>query len=38
MIAHRLTALKNCDLILEMEQGRLVAVKKSAKELFALPE
>jgi ATP-binding cassette, subfamily B, bacterial len=33
MIAHRLNTLKNCDLILEMEQGRLIATHKSALEL-----
>jgi ATP-binding cassette subfamily B protein len=35
MIAHRVNTLKNCDLILEMEQGRLVAVHKSAQEFSA---
>ena len=39
MIAHRLTTLKHCDLILEMEQGRLTAVRNSAQEFFAgLPD
>ena len=30
MIAHRLGTLKTCDMILVMEQGRLLEVKESA--------
>jgi ATP-binding cassette, subfamily B, bacterial len=32
MIAHRLNTLNNCDLILVLEQGRLVEVRESVPE------
>lgn len=32
MIAHRLNTLKCCDLVLELDQGRLVEVRESAEE------
>ena len=32
MIAHRLSTLKSCDLVLVLDQGRLVEVKESAEE------
>jgi len=35
MIAHRLTTLKSCDLLLVLEQGRLVEVKDSTTEVWA---
>jgi ATP-binding cassette subfamily B protein len=35
MIAHRLNTLKNCDLILVLENGRLLEKRKSLPEVFA---
>ena len=35
MIAHRLNTLKNCDLILVLDQGELVEVRHSLPEAFA---
>jgi len=35
MIAHRLSTLKSCDLVLVLEQGRLVEVKQCAPEAWA---
>lgn len=35
MIAHRLTTLKSCDMILVLEQGRLVEIKQCAPEPWA---
>jgi ATP-binding cassette, subfamily B, bacterial len=35
MIAHRLNTLKSCDLILVLDQGRLVDVKESAPEIWS---
>jgi ATP-binding cassette, subfamily B, bacterial len=35
MIAHRLNTLKSCDLILVLDQGRLVEVKECAPEVWA---
>ena len=35
MIAHRLTTLKSCDIILVLEQGHLVEVRQNLPEAFA---
>jgi ABC-type multidrug transport system fused ATPase/permease subunit len=35
MIAHRLSTLKSCDLVLVLDQGRLVEVKQCAPETWA---
>jgi ABC-type multidrug transport system fused ATPase/permease subunit len=35
MIAHRLNTLNNCDLILVLEQGRLVEVRGRVPETLA---
>jgi ATP-binding cassette subfamily B protein len=35
MIAHRLNTLKNCDLILVLEQGQLVEIRETVSEAFA---
>ena len=35
MIAHRLNTLKSCDLVLVLDQGRLVEVKECTPELWA---
>jgi len=35
MIAHRLSTLKSCDLVLVLDQGRLVEVKECAPETWA---
>jgi ATP-binding cassette subfamily B protein len=35
MIAHRLSTLKSCDLVLVLDQGRLVEVKDSTAEVWA---
>ena len=35
MIAHRLNTLKNCDLILVLENGRLLEKRESLPEVFA---
>ncbi len=37
MIAHRLNTLKNCDLILELEHGRLLEVRQSIREILIPP-
>ena len=37
MIAHRLNTLKNCDLILVLENGELVEVRQSVAEVLANP-
>ena len=34
MIAHRLTTLQSCDLILEMSQGKLISVRKRGDPEF----
>ena len=34
MIAHRLSTLKSCELVLVLDQGRLVEVKESGEELW----
>jgi ATP-binding cassette subfamily B protein len=35
MIAHRLSTLKSCDMVLELEQGRLMEVRQCAPEAWA---
>jgi ABC-type multidrug transport system fused ATPase/permease subunit len=35
MIAHRLNTLKNCDLILVLEQGQLLEIRETLSEAFA---
>ena len=35
MIAHRLSTLKSCDMILVLEQGRLAEIKQCAPEEWA---
>jgi ATP-binding cassette, subfamily B, bacterial len=35
MIAHRLNTLKNCDLILVLEQGQLVEIRETVPEAFS---
>ena len=35
MIAHRLSTLKSCDLVLVLDQGRLVEIKECASEAWA---
>ncbi len=37
MIAHRLNTLKNCDMILELEHGRLVEARQSIREILVPP-
>jgi len=34
MIAHRLSTLKSCDLVLVLDRGRLVEIKESAEEFW----
>jgi ATP-binding cassette subfamily B protein len=34
MIAHRLSTLKSCDLVLVLDQGRLVEIKECAPEAW----
>ncbi|PYV57347.1 MAG: ABC transporter ATP-binding protein [Acidobacteria bacterium] len=36
MIAHRVETLKNCDVILELNQGRLMRIHKRAPQLWSL--
>lgn len=35
MIAHRLSTLKTCDLVLVLDQGRLIEIKQCASEVWA---
>jgi ABC-type multidrug transport system fused ATPase/permease subunit len=35
MIAHRLNTLKNCDMILVLDQGRLAEVKECTPEVWS---
>jgi ATP-binding cassette subfamily B protein len=33
MIAHRLSTLERCDIVLEIEEGRLLGIRRSVGEL-----